>query len=364
MLSWLPVVVRSYSSPLREASSRAAHGLSAIPPARASTLCTPLTLPRLGAELKRSAIWCSRGHSRIMSCLHSSPSRSALVHLLAIHNPRRQSPFVVQLLQSLHFSQSLCLLYQLLIPRLLVICELDLLVARPVCRSCASTRECAASLVRSHSHDALGQIRRFARSRAKQLSSFRSLCVLNFLEIEESNRWAPPEDVVAVVLIPPISSQSCHFLFDMCRLTSLLATGHPTKVAYTNFLHPSNASKSLNSAIAFCVKTKVCRFGRAFARLSSIRFIRFCASRRVCNRGERGKPESVWMALSVKSMHSWSLAEPKFSMVGILWPVKRVALHLYQLALCIAYLFFSGKINEGILHTSEVEFALVERIVV
>jgi hypothetical protein len=38
------------------------------------------------------------------------------------------------------------------------------------------------------------------------------------------------------------------------------------------------------------------------------------------------------MSLSVKSMHSWSRAAPRFSMAGILWPVvEREA--MYQLAL-------------------------------
>jgi hypothetical protein len=40
------------------------------------------------------------------------------------------------------------------------------------------------------------------------------------------------------------------------------------------------------------------------------------------------------MSLSVKSMHSWSRAAPRFSIAGILWPVvKREA--MYQLALLI-----------------------------
>ena len=60
------------------------------------------------------------------------------------------------------------------------------------------------------------------------------------------------------------------------------------------------------------------------------------------------------MSLSVKSIHSCSRAAPRFSIVGILWPVvPREA--MYQLALLfdasIAILSFSGN-RLGAGHTS------------
>ena len=90
------------------------------------------------------------------------------------------------------------------------------------------------------------------------------------------------------------------------------------------------------------------RFGIEDASVDCMLVMRLRARRRVCRRGERGKLERVLMSLSVKSMASWSysknsispallpsfflgkkgggtrertLATPRFSIAGILWPV-------------------------------------------
>ena len=62
----------------------------------------------------------------------------------------------------------------------------------------------------------------------------------------------------------------------------------------------------LSSAKLFEVRTKVVRFGRELARVGCMLLTRFRASRRVRNRGLRGKFESAVMSLSVKSIASWS----------------------------------------------------------
>lgn len=51
------------------------------------------------------------------------------------------------------------------------------------------------------------------------------------------------------------------------------------------------------------------RFGNEFARVGCMLLIRLRASRRVRNRGERGKLERAVMSLSVKSMASWSYSD-------------------------------------------------------
>ena len=66
------------------------------------------------------------------------------------------------------------------------------------------------------------------------------------------------------------------------------------------------------------------------------------------------------MSLSVKSMHSWSRAAPRFSMAGILWPVDfaRGYVSTGSSFRCkCSDLSFSGNCV-GVGHTSEVELAL------
>lgn len=104
------------------------------------------------------------------------------------------------------------------------------------------------------------------------------------------------------------------------ELTSLLVTGLLSRLRYVSFEKPCSASRSDNSLRLLLVRTSVCRFGVLFDMDSEMLDMRFCAHKRACSRGDSGKLPSEVMLLSVKSMHSWSFATPKFSMLGILCP--------------------------------------------
>jgi hypothetical protein len=116
--------------------------------------------------------------------------------------------------------------------------------------------------------------------------------------------------------------------------TSLFVTGLSTNDTNVNFLNPLSTSKSASSATLFWLKTRVFSAGTLLTTLASMRCILFLAHSNVCSLGLCGKLVRTEMSLSVKSMHSWSRAAPRFSIAGILWPVvKREA--MYQLALLI-----------------------------
>lgn len=104
----------------------------------------------------------------------------------------------------------------------------------------------------------------------------------------------------------------------------MLATGLPTKLRYVNLEKPCRGSRSVSSLRLFWLSMRVCRFGTCFGMDSEILDIRFSAHSSDCSRGESGKLLRIVMALSVKSMHSWSFATPKFSMLGILWPLRHL----------------------------------------
>jgi len=87
-----------------------------------------------------------------------------------------------------------------------------------------------------------------------------------------------------------------------------------------SFEKPCRAFKSASSRRLLFVKTRVVRFGRLEDKDAEIVDIRFWAQSKVCNRGNRGKLARAAMLLSVRSIHSWSCAAPRFSIEGILWP--------------------------------------------
>jgi len=103
--------------------------------------------------------------------------------------------------------------------------------------------------------------------------------------------------------------------------TSFFATGFSNKLKCTSARQRLRPSRSLNSLTRFAVRTRVVRLGICSAMRLSTVWIRFLAQSRVFRRGERGKPASVVMSLSVKSIASCGPATPRFSIVGILWPI-------------------------------------------
>lgn len=103
--------------------------------------------------------------------------------------------------------------------------------------------------------------------------------------------------------------------------TSLFVTGLSTNDTKVNFLNPLSTSKSASSATLFWVKTRVLSAGTLLTTFASMRWILFLAHSSVWSLGLWGKFVRTEMSLSVKSMHSWSRAAPRFSMAGILWPV-------------------------------------------
>ena len=103
-------------------------------------------------------------------------------------------------------------------------------------------------------------------------------------------------------------------------LTSLLATGFSTSETCVSFVKSLSGTRSASSLTLFCVKTSVLSLGMLFAKLGWMLATRFRAHKSVCSRSICGKFASVAMSLSVKSMHSWSFATPRFSMAGILCP--------------------------------------------
>lgn len=82
-----------------------------------------------------------------------------------------------------------------------------------------------------------------------------------------------------------------------------------------------SGSKSANSATVLLVNTNVCRFGIVSARFGAICRTRFLARSSVVSRGDNGKFVMEVISLSVKSIASCGPATPRFSIVGILWPV-------------------------------------------
>ncbi len=89
-------------------------------------------------------------------------------------------------------------------------------------------------------------------------------------------------------------------------LTSFPATGFSTSDRCVNFENPRSASRSASSAIWFCVRTRVARFGIERATVGAKLVTRLRASSSVRSRGLSGKFAMTVMSLSVKSMASWS----------------------------------------------------------
>ena len=139
-----------------------------------------------------------------------------------------------------------------------------------------------------------------------------ALSVTDALEVEEADERIEVEDVVAVVLAcnTVIVSRVVTRLLHIRRLTSFPATGFSDRLTCFNLVKFCSGSRSASSAILFCVRTSVLRFGIRSAIEGWIVVIRFRASRRLCSRGESGKLPRTEMSLSVKSMHSWSLLTP------------------------------------------------------
>lgn len=164
---------------------------------------------------------------------------------------------------------------------------------------------------------------------AEDLFGFGTFGVLDFLKVQEADLRSEVQEPITVVLyqvsVPYIIlTRSIH--------TSLLVTGLSTNDKNVNFLNPLSTSRSASSATLFRVRTRVLNAGTFLTTFASILFIRFLAHNKVCSLGLCGKLVRTVMSLSVKSMHSWSRAAPRFSMVGILWPVVKREI-MYQLAL-------------------------------
>lgn len=107
----------------------------------------------------------------------------------------------------------------------------------------------------------------------------------------------------------------------MSARTSVLATGFSRRTRCVSFVHLVNPSISTSSRTLLFASIKVVRFGISSAILLSTVCIRFRAHNSVFNRGDNGKLPNVVKSLSVKSIASCGPATPRFSMVGILWPV-------------------------------------------
>lgn len=105
-------------------------------------------------------------------------------------------------------------------------------------------------------------------------------------------------------------------------LTSFFVTGFSNRLRCVNAPQPVNPSRSASSLTWLLVKTRVVRFGSCSAIFLSTFCIRLRAHSNVFSLGDRGKLEMVAMSLSVRSMASCGPATPRFSMVGILWPVE------------------------------------------
>lgn len=112
-----------------------------------------------------------------------------------------------------------------------------------------------------------------------------------------------------------------HNIAQRRKRTSFLVTGFSSNTKCVNLPHLVNPSKSTNSLTLLLASITVVKFGTLSQILRSTPCILFLAHNSVFNRGDSGKFPRTVRSLSVKSMASWGPATPRFSIVGILWPV-------------------------------------------
>lgn len=149
----------------------------------------------------------------------------------------------------------------------------------------------------------------------------------------------------------------CLALASRTSRTSFFVTGFSSRLRCVRLWHLLSPSRSPISLTRFDVNTKVVRLGSCSPILRSTFWMRLRAHSSVLSLGDSGKLESVVISLSVKSIASCGPATPRFSIVGILWPVWGQCQSSGQLcsSQSVASALFSG-------HTSEVEFALFEGV--
>jgi hypothetical protein len=153
----------------------------------------------------------------------------------------------------------------------------------------------------------------------EQLLALVSFRLLDLFVVQESDRGAPPNDPVTIMLQPLRVNSPSHNTHRERRnregigkmRTSFFVTGLSANTKCVSRVNVPSASTSASSARLLDASTRFRKFGTAAAAVGWMFATRLRASSSVVMRGERGKLPSTWMSLSVKSMASWGCYESK-----------------------------------------------------